>query len=67
MNPRAAINNLHPFQGCPFSHLGYFSTMPKNAFRLYILHSLIAFVNKSNTPLQIPLKIPRLIVFSNNT
>ncbi len=25
MNPRAAINDLHPFQGCPFSHLGYFS------------------------------------------
>ena len=28
MNPRAAINDLHPFQGCPFSHLG---TSP-NAF-----------------------------------
>ena len=25
LNPRAAINDLHPFQGCPFSHLGYFS------------------------------------------
>ncbi len=22
MNPRAAINDLHPFQGCPFNHLG---------------------------------------------
>ena len=22
MNPRAAINDLHPFQGCPFSLLG---------------------------------------------
>ena len=22
MNPRAAINDLHPFQGCPFDHLG---------------------------------------------
>ena len=22
MNPRAAINDLHPFQGGPFSHLG---------------------------------------------
>ena len=22
MNPRAAINDLHPFQGCPFGHLG---------------------------------------------
>jgi hypothetical protein len=22
LNPRAAINDLHPFQGCPFSLLG---------------------------------------------
>ena len=22
LNPRAAINDLHPFQGCPFDHLG---------------------------------------------
>ena len=22
MNPRAAINDLHPFQGCPFNLLG---------------------------------------------
>ena len=29
LNPRAAINDLHPFQGCPFSHLGYFSIMTK--------------------------------------
>ncbi len=33
MNPRAAINDLHPFQGCPFSHLGYFST-PESLTRL---------------------------------
>ena len=26
LNPRAAINDLHPFQGCPFDHLG---TSPK--------------------------------------
>ena len=26
MNPRAAVNDLHPFQGCPFGQLGYFST-----------------------------------------
>ena len=26
LNPRAAINDLHPFQGCPFGQLGYFST-----------------------------------------
>ena len=28
MNPRAAINDLHPFQGCPFSHLG---TSPRDS------------------------------------
>ena len=25
LNPRAAINDLLPFQGSPFSQLGYFS------------------------------------------
>ena len=29
MNPRAAVNDLHPFQGCPFSLLG---TSPKTDF-----------------------------------
>ena len=27
LNPRAAINDLHPFQGCPFGQLGYFSIL----------------------------------------
>ncbi len=30
MNPRAAINDLLPFQGSPFSQLGYFSTLPES-------------------------------------
>ena len=30
MNPRAAINDLHPFQGCPFGQLGYFSMWQNN-------------------------------------
>ncbi len=30
MNPRAAINDLHPFQGCPFGQLGYFSELTAN-------------------------------------
>ena len=33
LNPRAAINDLHPFQGCPFSHLGYFSTCADSTAR----------------------------------
>ena len=28
MNPRAAINDLLPFQGSPFGQLGYFSKSP---------------------------------------
>ena len=28
LNPRAAVNDLHPFQGCPFGQLGYFSRSP---------------------------------------
>ena len=41
LNPRAAINDLHPFQGCPFSHLGYFSkclNQHSNLFRFIILY-----------------------------
>ncbi len=34
MNPRAAINDLHPFQGCPFSLLG---TSPNSLTVCHIL------------------------------
>ena len=30
LNPRAAINDLHPFQGCPFGQLGYFSVLDES-------------------------------------
>ena len=30
LNPRAAINDLLPFQGSPFGQLGYFSKLPYN-------------------------------------
>ncbi len=30
MNPRAAINDLLPFQGSPFGQLGYFSITARN-------------------------------------
>ncbi len=33
MNPRAAINDLHPFQGCPFGLLG---TSP-NSHKRYLI------------------------------
>ena len=33
LNPRAAVNDLHPFQGCPFGQLGYFSMLcPNHSF-----------------------------------
>ena len=31
MNPRAAVNDLHPFQGCPLGQLGYFSVSSTTA------------------------------------
>ena len=39
LNPRAAINDLLPFQGSPFGQLGYFSKLP------YAIasHFLVAF------------------------
>ena len=37
MNPRAAINDLHPFQGCPFGQLGYFCTAARIELFLYFL------------------------------
>ena len=37
LNPRAAINDLHPFQGCPFSHLG---TSPKSLIYCILLFLL---------------------------
>ena len=35
LNPRAAVNDLLPFQGSPFGQLGYFSTVARIAFILY--------------------------------
>ena len=38
MNPRAAINDLHPFQGCPFGLLG---TSPSKLITQLIYHSAV--------------------------
>ncbi len=35
MNPRAAINDLLPFQGSPFGQLGYFSLVEQNGRRTH--------------------------------
>ena len=40
LNPRAAINDLLPFQGSPFGQLGYFSKMPAYYTRYtFLTHS----------------------------
>ena len=36
LNPRAAVNDLHPFQGCPFGQLGYFSRLCPNPIRYHL-------------------------------
>ena len=42
LNPRAAINDLHPFQGCPFGQLGYFSTNCSNHNSLWCCAPLLS-------------------------
>ncbi len=42
MNPRAAINDLHPFQGCPFGLLG---TSPSEQNLLFYISSSGAFLS----------------------
>ena len=36
MNPRAAVNDLLPFQGSPFGQLGYFSKLPYLLSKFFI-------------------------------
>ena len=36
LNPRAAINDLLPFQGSPFGHLGISPNMPESKIRYSI-------------------------------
>ncbi len=45
MNPRAAINDLHPFQGCPFGQLGYFSKMLESSNDI----NCVAVISNSKT------------------
>ena len=44
LNPRAAINDLLPFQGSPFGQLGYFSNCPTNTFPTRIGTSVFNYV-----------------------
>ena len=47
MNPRAAINDLLPFQGSPFGQLGYFSKLPyaiASFFRSVLYYIALFFI-----------------------
>ena len=44
MNPRAAINDLLPFQGSPFGQLGYFSKLPY-LFYLVLAETTISIIS----------------------
>ncbi len=44
MNPRAAINDLLPFQGSPFGQLGYFSKLPY-LFYLVLAETTIGIIS----------------------
>ncbi len=67
MNPRAAINDLHPFQGCPFGQLGYFSraartraifcyTLEKEFLRILFLKSDILSSGEDGIRTHVPLR-----------
>ena len=41
LNPRAAVNDLLPFQGSPFGQLGYFSIVARIAFYIILSHDIL--------------------------
>ena len=55
LNPRAAINDLLPFQGSPFGQLGYFSKRPRfvicisqiTVSHFRALYQVLTFLSKS--------------------
>ena len=54
MNPRAAINDLHPFQGCPFNLLG---TSPNGVdFSTYITVKIFIFNGEGGIRTHAPLR-----------
>ena len=51
MNPRAAINDLHPFQGCPFSLLG---TSPR--LNTILIYEACCFSGEGGIRTHVPLR-----------
>ena len=57
LNPRAAINDLLPFQGSPFSQLGYFSKNGEGGIRTHAPFRTNGFQDRLVMTTSIPLHI----------
>ena len=57
MNPRAAINDLLPFQGSPFGQLGYFSKAERVGFEPTRPFGQTVFKTASFMTTSIPLQV----------
>ena len=58
LNPRAATNDLLPFQGSPFGQLGYFSKSGEGGIRTHAPFRTNGFQDRLVMTTSIPLKIP---------
>ncbi len=62
MNPRAAVNDLHPFQGCPFGQLGYFSELNgEGGIRTHAPFRTNGFQDRLVMTTSIPLRIYKIV------
>ena len=57
MNPRAAINDLLPFQGSPFGQLGYFSKSGEGGIRTHAPFRTNGFQDRLVMTTSIPLQL----------
>ena len=57
LNPRAAINDLLPFQGSPFGQLGYFSKSGEGGIRTHAPFRTNGFQDRLVMTTSIPLRI----------
>ena len=65
LNPRAAINDLHPFQGCPFSLLGTSPRLNKNLMQLLLRKALLFETERVGFEPNIGSESPLFYCFSN--
>ena len=62
LNPRGAVNALHPFQGCPFGQLGYFSKSGEDGIRTHVALPPNGFQDRLVMTASIPLHL-RIAVY----